>query len=122
VDLERDGILPIVALARCFALEAGSSSRGTLERLDDAARAGVLSEETHAAVSEAFRFLTTVRLAQRLRAAVAGRTDPGDLALAELAGIERTRLKDAFRAIRSWQEAAAYRYQPDLVMAGPRRP
>jgi CBS domain-containing protein len=121
VDLDRDAILPIVALARCFALEAGSAARGTLERLDDAARAGTLSDRTHAAVTEAFRFLLTLRLAHALRGAAAGRPAAGEIALTELAGIERTRLKDAFRAIRSWQGAAAFRYQPDLVMAGPSR-
>jgi CBS domain-containing protein len=119
VDLDRDGLQPIVALARCFALEAGSAARGTLERLDDAARAGALSERAHAAVGEAFRFLSTLRLAHDLRAAAEGRRATGVIAVAELAGLERTRLKDAFRAVRSWQEAAAFRYEPDLVMAGP---
>jgi CBS domain-containing protein len=119
VDLEREGILPIVLLARCAALEAQSAARGTLERLDDARRAGVISERTHAAVGEAFRFLSTIAVAHRLRAVAAGRPFSAEIALSELAAIERTRLKDAFRVIRAWQEAAAYRYQPDLVMAGP---
>jgi CBS domain-containing protein len=123
VDLAREGLSPIVALARCFALEAGSVARGTLERLDAAARAGVLSEATHAAVTEAFRFLLSLRLGVQLRRTAAGRPARDEVvALAELVAIERTRLKDAFRAIRRWQENAAYRYQPDLVMGGPARP
>jgi CBS domain-containing protein len=120
VDLDRDALLPIVALARCFALEVGSSARGTLDRLGDALRAGALSERAHGAVTEAFRFLLTLRLAHALRGAVAGRPAASEIALSELAGIERTRLKDALRAVRAWQEAAAFRWQPDLVMAGPR--
>ena len=72
VDVKRQGILPIVLLARCFALDAGSRARGTLERLDDAMRAGLLSERTHAAVTEAFRFLLGLRLGVQLRAIAAG--------------------------------------------------
>lgn len=119
MDVERRGLAPIVDLARCFALEAGSSSRNTADRLDDAARAGVLSEGTQAAVGEAFRFLLGLRLEVQLRAAAAGAAPPEELALSDLNGLQRTRLKDAFRAIRRWQESAAYRYQPDLVMIGP---
>ena len=36
------------------------------------------------------------------------------VALGDLSGIERSRLKDSFRAIKSWQEKAAYHYQVDF--------
>jgi CBS domain-containing protein len=118
VDLERQGLSPIVALARCFALDAGSAARGTLDRLEQALRAGVLSEATHAAMSEAFRFLLRLRLSVQLRAVAAGRPAVDEVALSELTGLERTRLKEAFRAVRKCQENAEYRYQTDLVMSG----
>jgi CBS domain-containing protein len=116
VDLERQGLRPIVALARCFAVEAASTARGTLDRLDQALRAGVLSEATHAGLTEAFRFLLRLRLSVQLRAVAAGASPVDEVALSELTGMERTRLKESFRAIRKCQENAAYRYQPDLVM------
>jgi CBS domain-containing protein len=119
VDLERRGIGLIVSLARCFALDAGSLARNTLERLDDARKAGVLSEATHASVTEALRFMLGLRLSVQLRAIAAGRPPVDEVSLAELTGLERSRLKDSFRAIRRWQEAAAYRYHPDLIMTGP---
>jgi CBS domain-containing protein len=118
VHLERQGLSPIVSLARCFAVEAGSRARATVERLDDAMRAGVLSENAHSAITEAFRFLLGLRLRVQLRAISAGTPADDEVALSDLAGIERTRLKEAFRAIRRWQEAAAHRYQPELV-SGP---
>jgi CBS domain-containing protein len=118
VDLERQGLLPIVALARCFALDAWSTARGTIDRLDQALRAGVLSEGTHAGMTEAFRFLLRLRLSVQLRAVAAGRPRVDEVALSELTGTERTRLKEAFRAIRKCQENAQYRYQTDLVMTG----
>ncbi|HSD21207.1 MAG TPA: DUF294 nucleotidyltransferase-like domain-containing protein [Anaeromyxobacter sp.] len=121
VDVKRHGIFPIVFLARCFALDAGSRARSTLERLDDAMKAGLVSERTHAAVTEAFRFLLGLRLGIQLRAIAAGAPAADHVLLSELAGIERTRLKEAFRAIRRWQESAALRYQPDALAAGPTR-
>jgi CBS domain-containing protein len=122
VDVKRHGLSPIVFLARCFALEAGSRSVNTLERLGDALRAGGLSEATHAAVSEAFRFLLGLRTAVQLRAVAAGGPPTDEVALSELTALERTRLKDALRAISRWQEAAAFHWQTDLVMSGaPRR-
>jgi CBS domain-containing protein len=119
VDLARRGLRPVVELARCFAVEAGSRAPGTVERLEDARKAGILSDATHAAITDAFGFLLGLRLAVQLRAAAARRPPGDEVALAELTGIERTRMKDAFRAIRRWQEAASYRYEPDLVMTGP---
>lgn len=119
VDLERHGLSPVVSLARCFALDAGSRARSTLERLDDAARAGLLSERMHADVSEAFRFLLALRLSVQLRALAAGSPAADQVLLSELTGIERTRLKDAFRAIRRWQESASLRYRSDLAPVGP---
>ncbi len=36
------------------------------------------------------------------------------MTLAELGAIERSRLKDAFREIRSWQEKSAFQFQLNL--------
>ena len=56
VDLKAHGISPIVFLARCYGLEAGTRARGTLERLDAAARAALVDEDVGTRVAEAFRF------------------------------------------------------------------
>lgn len=121
VDLERQALLPIVFLARCFAVEAGSAAQGTLGRLDDARAAGVLSERAHAEVSDAWRFLLGLALASELRDVAAGRAPAPRVAPAELTALERSRLKDALRVVQRWQEAAAHRWQPDLVVAAPER-
>ena len=110
VDLERQGLWPIVSLARCYAVELGSRERNTLSRLDDALKAGIILERTHAAITEAFRFLLHLRAAVQLRAMAAGRGGGEQVAMSELTGTERTRLKESFRAIRRWQERASYRY------------
>jgi CBS domain-containing protein len=42
---------------------------------------------------------------------VAGRPVVDEVALSELTPIERTRLKESFRAVKAWQELAAYHHR-----------
>jgi CBS domain-containing protein len=110
VDLKVHGLVPIVFLARCYALEAGSPARSTPERLTAAFRAGLLGEDTFTAVVEAHRFLVWLRLRVQLRMIEAGRPLSNQVALADLTPVERTRTKDAFRAIKSLQTKAALHF------------
>ena len=111
VDLRLHGLFPIVFLARCYAIEVGSPARGTLGRLAAARAAGLLGDEAHAAIPGAFQFIHGLRLRLQLRMARKGEAPRSDVPFSALSALERTRLKDAFRAIRSWQETAAYHYQ-----------
>lgn len=111
VDLKVHGISPVVFLARCYALEAGSATRNTLDRLEAAARAGVLDGETEENVAEAYRFLLGLRLRLQLAMIAEGRPATNRIALSRLSAIERARLKEAFRVIRTWQERAAFHYK-----------
>lgn len=114
VDLKAHGISPIVGLARRFALEAGTRSRSTLERLERAVRSGLLDAEAAGTISETYRFLLGLRLRLQLRMAAEGRPIANKVKLAELGEIERSRLKDAFRAIRSWQEKSAFQFSVEM--------
>jgi CBS domain-containing protein len=111
VDLKANGVSPVVFLARCFGLEAGTRARSTVERLAAAARAGLLPEEQRATVVEAFRFVLGLRLRRQLEAVSRGAPTTNKVALADLDALERTRLKDAFRAIEGLQEHARLHYQ-----------
>jgi CBS domain-containing protein len=114
VDLKLHGISPIVFLARCYALEAGIQARNTLDRLAVSAGAGILDPETGENVAEAYRFLLALRLRLQLAMVAEGRTTTNRIALSQLSAIERSRLKESFRAIRGWQELAAYHYKTDF--------
>jgi CBS domain-containing protein len=114
VNLKRHGLTPIVALARCYAIEAGLHARGTLDRLDGARDAGLMAASVHADMSEAFRFLLGLRLRVRLRRRAEHLPSSDEVTLAELEPTDRSRLKESLRGLRAWQELAAYRYQPDL--------
>jgi CBS domain-containing protein len=111
VDLKLQGISPVVFLARCYALEAGTAARTTLDRLEAAARVGILDHEIQENVAEAYRFLLGLRLRLQLGMISEGRTATNRIALSRLSAIERARLKEAFRVIRTWQERAAFHYK-----------
>ena len=114
VDLKKHGISPIVSLARCYAMEVGSERRNTLERLDAALRGGLMGEEDWISVTEAYRFLVSLRLRLQLRDLSKGKETTNEITLAALNPVERTRLRDSFRAIRKWQELAAYHFQAEF--------
>jgi CBS domain-containing protein len=111
VDLKAHGISPIVFPARCFGLETATRARSTVERLAAAARAGLVPEELRAMLVEAFRFLLGLRLRLQLEALARGAAMTSKVALADLRTLERTRLKEAFRAIEAWHEHARLHYQ-----------
>lgn len=115
VDLKKGGIAPVVSLARVYALEARSSARGTLERLEAAARAGRLSAEGAETLSEAFNFLTRLRLREQLGALRRGEPPSHKVPLEALSALERRHLKEAFVEIREMQEALSQRFQTDRL-------
>ncbi|HQR29125.1 MAG TPA: DUF294 nucleotidyltransferase-like domain-containing protein [Anaeromyxobacteraceae bacterium] len=111
LDLKRQGIAPVVFLARCYGLAVGSHARNTLERLHAATRAGLMGADASATVIEAYRFLLGLRLRMQLQMLSEGKPATNVVSLSQLSAIERSRLKDSLRAISSWQDKAAYRYQ-----------
>jgi CBS domain-containing protein len=115
VDLKKGGIVPIVGLARLYALEAQSRARDTLARLDAAAEAGTLSQSGAATLSEAFRFLLRIRLRAQLSALKRGERPDNRAPLDDLSPLERQHLKDVFLAIREMQQATALRYAVDRL-------
>jgi CBS domain-containing protein len=111
LDLKMHGLAPIVLLARCYALEIGSRERNTQARLEAAVKAGLMSQEVFNVVGQAYKFLLGLRLRRQLKLAAEGKPALNKLVFSDLTAIERSRLKDAFRAIKSWQDMAAYHYQ-----------
>jgi len=111
VDLKWQGISPVVFLARCYAAEIGAAERPTLARLEAAVRAGLMDADLFASVAGAYRFLLGLRLRVQLRRLARGAAATNEVTLTELSSVERARLKDAFRAIRTWQDKAAYHWQ-----------
>jgi CBS domain-containing protein len=114
IDLKAQGTLPIVHLARCYGVEVGTGARGTLDRLKAARAAGLLSAETHDGVAHAYRFLLGLSLRHQLRRISEGAAPSTAVPIAELGALERSRLKDAFRVVKVWQENAAFHFRTDF--------
>ncbi|KHG66171.1 cyclic nucleotide-binding protein [Thermus sp. 2.9] len=110
VDLKRSALAPIVALARLYALLAGSAAKGTVERLRAAAEGGTLSREGAERLEEAFRFFFGLRLAHQLQAFREGKEIGNKVLWAALSPGERRRALEGFRAIQEVQESTASRF------------
>lgn len=115
VDLKKGGIAPIVSLARVYALEARSLGKGTVERLQAAARENKLSPEGAETLIEAFGFLMRLRLREQLAALRRGETPSNKVPLESLSPLERRHLKEAFLQIREMQEAMSHRFHTDRL-------
>jgi CBS domain-containing protein len=105
VDLKMHGLLPIVDLARLYALASGVEAVGTLQRLKDAAGTPMLSEEGAENLRAAFEYIWMLRArhqAEQLR-----RNEQADNFVAPdaLRSMERRHLRDAFAAIATMQDA-----------------
>ncbi len=115
VDLKLHGIAPVALLARCYALELGGGERNTVARIEAAARAGRLPEDTFAAVAEAYRFLLGLRLRLQLDRLRKGEPASSAVPLAELTAVERSHVKDALRAVKGFQDAGALHFRTDFL-------
>jgi CBS domain-containing protein len=113
-DLKLKGISPIVFLARVYGIESGARSSNTLERLSAAFSTGLIAKDTCETLSEAYRYLLRLRLREQIRMISEGKPPTNVISLADLSSIERSRLRDTFRAIEVWQERASYHYRTDL--------
>jgi CBS domain-containing protein len=113
-DLKLKGISPIVFLARVYGLESGSKSSNTLERLRSAVAGGLIEQDTCDTLAEAYRFLLQLRLREQIRMISEGKPPTNVISFSDLSTIERSRLRDTFRAIEVWQERASYHFRTDL--------
>ncbi|HZA49708.1 MAG TPA: DUF294 nucleotidyltransferase-like domain-containing protein [Myxococcaceae bacterium] len=107
INLKRNGLSPVVSLARCYALERRVRARNTVDRLRTAARA--LGEQWEAVI-EAYRFLLGIRLRRQLRSMAEGKPVSNQVMLGELSGLDRRHLNDSLGAIGAWQRAAPHHF------------
>ncbi len=111
LDLKHDGLLPIIDLARLYALASGSAALGTVERLRDAAERHALSRAGAEDLEQAFDLVAALRARHQAAQVKRGLAPDSRLRPDELSRAERARLKDAFAAIRHHQEALATMYR-----------
>jgi CBS domain-containing protein len=116
VDLKRRGLLPIVDLARLYAVAAGIDAVATQQRLHDAAEHGTLTTDGADTLQFAFEFIWTLRArrqAEQLRSQA-----PVDNFVAPdaLTPMDRRHLKDAFAGIAAMQRSLSAAYGDRLPL------
>jgi CBS domain-containing protein len=109
LNVKEAGIAPITDLARVLAVEAGVPETGTLRRLRDATARGLLPDETHAGLSDAFDLLWQIRVEGQARAVERGADPDNAVHPAWLGPLTRQAVRDAFRIIDGAQDRLAGR-------------
>lgn len=109
IDLKHGGVVPIVDLARVYALSAGVAAVNTHQRLEQAVGAEVTAEAARD-LRDALEFLGKQRIAHQARQIAAGAPPDNFLALEELSNFERGQLRDAFGVVQRLQSVLSQRY------------
>ena len=115
LDLKAGGIIPIVQMARLFALSKGHPQLSTQDRLKAAAAAHALSDENAADLADAFEFINHVRVRHQVRQLKDGQQPDNYVPPAVLSPFERRHLKNAFTIIRHMQKTLAYLHRTDVT-------
>jgi CBS domain-containing protein len=114
LDLKHNGVVPIIDLARIYALSGGIAAVNTRDRLD-AAAGGEVSRNGAADLREALEFISTVRISHQANAVRRGEAPNNFVRPSELSAFERSHLKDAFALVRSMQATLEQRFQTDRL-------
>ncbi|HRN76535.1 MAG TPA: putative nucleotidyltransferase substrate binding domain-containing protein [Ottowia sp.] len=111
VDLKHGGVVPIVDLARIYALAGGLAPVNTQDRLEVAAQSGEVSPQSARDLVDALEFIAGLRIDHQTRQIADGQPPDNHLKLEELSSFERGTLRDAFGVVQKLQAVLAQRYQ-----------
>lgn len=104
LDVKRQGLLPITALARVYALQSRGSGLHTMDRLRGAVEAGVLTRDDGANLCGAYEHLATLRARHQVDQIKAGRPPDNFIPPKSLSPLDRGHLKDAFAVVATMQK------------------
>ncbi|MFM1906987.1 MAG: hypothetical protein RLZZ591_664 [Pseudomonadota bacterium] len=110
IDLKHSGIVPIVNLARVYALAGGIHTANTHDRLVACAHTHEISEQSSRDLQDALEFLGKLRIAHQARQTTDDLAPDNYLSLNELSNFERSHLKDAFNVVQTLQGVLSQRY------------
>jgi CBS domain-containing protein len=105
VPAMHNGVVPVVDLARIYALRGQLRPVNTLARLNTAIEAGVLSQSGGADLLDAYDLIASMRLDHQAREIKAGKKPSNFLNPSALSDFERSHLRDAFVIVKTMQSA-----------------
>ncbi|MEM7565897.1 MAG: DUF294 nucleotidyltransferase-like domain-containing protein [Pseudomonadota bacterium] len=108
IDMKHSGVVPIVDLARVYALEGGIEVANTRDRLIAAREAGTVSRSGGGDLIDAFDLICELRLEHQARQIRDGEAPDNYLAPATLSALERNHLRDAFGVVKTMQSALGH--------------
>ncbi|MDP7149886.1 MAG: putative nucleotidyltransferase substrate binding domain-containing protein [Paracoccaceae bacterium] len=108
VDLKHAGVVPIIDLARVYALSAGIDAVNTRKRLQAAGAAGVISASGAQDLVDAYDLIASTRLRHQAQLIADGKPADNYLAPGQLSELERNHLRDAFLVVRTMQSAIGH--------------
>lgn len=111
LDLKHNGVVPIVDLARIYALAAGVEAINTRTRLETVAGRGEVSSRGAEDLRDALELIGMTRLRHQARLIRAGKAANNYIPPDDLSNFERNHLKDAFEIVRTMQSALGQRFQ-----------
>jgi len=111
IDLKHTGVVPIVDLARVYALAGGHEAVNTHDRLVSAAAGSAISEQSARDLRDALEFIAFTRIQHQARQIAAGQPPDHHLPLGDISNFERSQLKDAFGVVQSLQNVIGQRYR-----------
>jgi len=110
LDLKHNGIAPVVDLARIYALSEGISAVNTIERIQQAAGTASLTKASADNLIDAYEFLGMLRVEHQAKELMRGDSPDNYLSPKEISKLEREHLKDAFKVIKTLQDARQSSY------------
>jgi CBS domain-containing protein len=110
LDIKHRGVVPVVDLARVYALSEGVPEINTIDRLRAVAASNIVSGEGADNLIDAFEFIGTLRVQHQVRQLRAGKKANNFLSPEDLSALERSHLKDAFGVIATMQTTLEKRY------------
>jgi len=115
LDLKKRGTIPVVDIARNYALSACLKPLNTIERLQAMQTSGVMSKEMAYSLIDAHEFIAGIRLDAQGKQYRANIEVDNYLDPKELSTLVRHQLKDAFKVVRDAQSAMLARFGGGVI-------
>lgn len=115
LDLKARGTRPIVDLVRFLALRHGVTETSTVGRLEALQAAGKVPEDLAEDLTQAFEFILSLRIRSQWAKIQAGGLPDNFIDPGQLSALERSLLKEAFKAVGRAQAVVRQEYYADLV-------
>ena len=109
IDLKHGGVVPIVDIARLYALSAALPYVNTVQRLSAGVDSDVLSQSGARRLLDAYEVISLTRLRHQVRQIKRGEAASNHIDPATLAASERDRLRDAMKTVKEIQAAMGNR-------------